>query len=224
MHLEILVEDASGKKALEILIPKLINQEDTFRIHSYKGVGRIPKNMRDTDDASKRILLDNLPKLLKGYGKTFYAYRGSPPAAVILVCDLDSRPLRLFLEELNEILESCHPAPDARFCIAVEEGEAWFLGDVPAIKAAYPKADDAILTAYINDSICGTWETLADAIYQGGEKALSAKGWQAVGAEKMRWAENITPYMNTAHSRSPSFVFFQDQVRNLVGINCDAKT
>jgi hypothetical protein len=64
-----------------------------------------------------------------------------------------------------------------------------------AIKAAYPKADDAILNAYKNDSICGTWEMLANAIYHVGEKALSAKGWQAVGAEKTRWAENITPHM-----------------------------
>ena len=65
MHLEILVEDLSGMKALEILFPKLKNAEDTFRIHSYKGIGRIPKNMNDTESASKRILLDNLHVILR---------------------------------------------------------------------------------------------------------------------------------------------------------------
>ena len=37
MHFEILIEDISGKTALEILIPKIISDENTFNIHSYKG-------------------------------------------------------------------------------------------------------------------------------------------------------------------------------------------
>jgi len=38
MHFEILVEDISGKTALEILIPKIISSEQhTFEIHPYKG-------------------------------------------------------------------------------------------------------------------------------------------------------------------------------------------
>ncbi|MGB5685679.1 MAG: hypothetical protein WBM35_07705 [Candidatus Electrothrix sp.] len=45
MHFEILIEDQSGKKALDILIPKLISLEHTFKVHSYKGIGRIPKNL-----------------------------------------------------------------------------------------------------------------------------------------------------------------------------------
>ena len=70
MHFEILVEDISGKNALDILIPKVVGQGDTFRVHPYKGIGHIPKNMKDARDPSKRILLTNLPKLLKGYGRT----------------------------------------------------------------------------------------------------------------------------------------------------------
>jgi len=38
MDFEILVEDISGKTALEILIPKIISTEQhTFEIHPYKG-------------------------------------------------------------------------------------------------------------------------------------------------------------------------------------------
>jgi hypothetical protein len=38
MHFEILVEDISGKTALEILIPKIISTEQhTFEIPPYKG-------------------------------------------------------------------------------------------------------------------------------------------------------------------------------------------
>ena len=43
MHLEILVEDQSGKQALDILVPKLIEDTHTFVVHPYRGIGRIPK-------------------------------------------------------------------------------------------------------------------------------------------------------------------------------------
>lgn len=215
MHLELLVEDMSGKKTLENLVPRLIRPEDTFRIHSYKGIGDIPRNMKNPIDASRRILLENVPKLLRGYGQTFASYPASYPASVILVCDLDDRTLKTFLKELNAMLNQCEPKPQARFCIAIEEGEAWFLGDLPAIKKAYPNAKDEVLESYVNDSICGTWELLADALYQGGKKLLIRRGWQAVGTEKYRWAEAITPGMEMQSNRSPSFQFFCETVRQL---------
>lgn len=62
MHFEILVEDQSGKKALDILVPKIIGDDHTVRIISYKGIGRLPKNLTSTSDANKRILLDQLPR------------------------------------------------------------------------------------------------------------------------------------------------------------------
>jgi len=217
MHFEILVEDQSGKKALEILIPKIIGGVHTFTVHAYKGIGRVPKNMRDTHDASNRILMDNLPKLLKGYGKTQAGRRGYLEA-VILVCDLDNKCLTTFLEDLDKVLNACNPRPVVRFCIAIEEGEAWFLGDLQAVKAAYPKADDAVLNSYTNDSICGTWEKLADAVYPGGSSSLSERGWQAIGSEKAKWADTITPYMIVANNLSPSFRFFSNKLQELIQV------
>lgn len=215
MHFEILVEDQSGKKALDILVPKIIGEEHTFRIHPYKGIGRFPKNLRGMADASKRILLDQLPKLLRGYGKTFAKFADDYPAAVILVCDLDDRCLKTFRQELYATLNSCMLKPRTRFCIAIEEGEAWFLGDISAIKQAYPKAIDAVLAAYVNDSICGTWECLADALFPGGSQALSANGWQAIGMEKSVWSERIAPLMNVDSNSSPSFAYFRNKIREL---------
>ena len=118
--------------------------------------------------------------------------------------------------ELNSILNACHPKPEARFCLAIEEGEAWLLGDLPALKAAYPNAKDDVLDSYQNDSICGTWEKLADAVYTGGAKALLQKGWQTVGTEKSRWAEEIAPRIDVDRNLSPSFCSFRDAIRSLV--------
>jgi Domain of unknown function (DUF4276) len=215
MHFEILVEDQAGKKMLDCLVPRIIGGDHTFTVHSYKGIGRIPKNLNHDADPTKRILLDRLPKLLAGYGRTFAEYPADYSAAVIIVCDLDDRCLRTFREELLHIEQNCHPRPNVRFCIAIEEGEAWFLGDIPALKIAYPSTRDVIVNNYIQDSICGTWELLADAIYRGGSQALSGLGWQEVGRQKSIWAEQITPNMDINRNQSPSFDYFLTKLREL---------
>ena len=216
MHFEILVEDPSGKKALDILMQKILGNQHTFRVMHYRGVGRIPRNLRSRTDAGKRILLDQLPRLLRGYGRTFAGYPANYPAAVILVCDLDDKCLKTFRKELLDVLNTCYPKPETRFCIAVEEGEAWLLGDIAAIKTAYPKAKDDLLNRYENDSICETWELLADTVFINGSGALKKKGWQGVGMQKSAWAENIAPHMNVDANASPSFQYFRDKLRDLI--------
>ena len=217
MHFEILVEDQSGKKALDILVPKIVGDTHTFIVHPYKGIGRIPKNMKDADNAGKRILFENLPKLLRGYGRTFDGYTDYR-AAVILVCDLDSKCLKAFRQNLFEILNAFSPKPETRFCIAIEEGEAWFLGDLNAVTRAYPKAKMPVLNSYVNDSICGTWEKLADAVYAGGSQVLTVRGWQAVGAEKSKWAETIAPEIEIENNKSPSFCYFRGKLLELAEV------
>lgn len=214
MHFEILVEDQSGKVALDILVRKIIGGGHTCDVKSDKGVGRIPVKMNASVDASKRILLANLPRLLAGYGKSWQGY----PAVVIVVCDLDDKCLKSFRNELIGLLNTCNPPPETRFCIAIEEGEAWFLGDILAIKHAYPKAKDTVLNAYVSDSIGGTWERLADAVYKGGSQHLSRLGWQMVGAEKSAWAENIAPHMDLENNTSPSFNYFVRKLRKLAAV------
>ena len=215
MHLEILVEDASGKAALDILIPKIIGGQHTFRVRAYKGIGRIPRRLTSGANASHRLLLDQLPKLLRGYGRTFAGYPTGYESAVIVVCDLDDKCLKAFRQELFALLNACNPRPETRFCIAIEEGEAWLLGDLAAIKAVYPKAKGGVLNRYRNDAICGTWELLADAVYAGGSGALKSEGWQAVGREKARWSENIAPRMDVDNNASPSFQYFRRKLREL---------
>ncbi len=216
MHFEILVEDQSGKRTLDILVPKIIGNEHTFRVHAYQGIGHTPRNLTNSTDVRNRRLLDQLPRLLRGYGNTFANYPANYRAAVILICDLDDRCLKAFREELFTVLNACNPKPETRFCIAIEEGEAWLLGDISAIKVAYPNARDNVLNRYENDSVCGTWELLADAVSQGGSSALRRRGGQAVGIEKSAWAERVAPHMNVEVNKSPSFCYFRTKIRELV--------
>ena len=213
MHFEILVEDLSGKKALDILIQKIVGDQHTFNIYPYRGIGHIPKDLTNPTNASTHFLLNQLPMQLRAYGKR---YANDPTKVVIVVCDLDNNCLKMFRQQLFTVLNTCNPKPATRFCIAIEEGEAWLIGDIPAIKTAYPKAKDNVLSNYKNDSICGTWELLADAIFTGGSRALGKKPWYVIGKEKSTWAEKIAPEMNVDKNASPSFCYFRDKIRELI--------
>jgi len=88
MHIEFLVEDSSGEKLLAQLLPRILGEQGashTWRLKAYKGIGRIPQGLTAKADPAKRMLLDQLPRLLQGYGKT--------PGidAVVVVLDTDRR-------------------------------------------------------------------------------------------------------------------------------------
>lgn len=219
MHFEFLTEDQSGKAMLELLLPKLLPEvgKHSYKVHSYKGIGRLPKGLKPSSDPGKRILLDQIPRLLAGYGKVFQQYGRDYPTVVIVVCDLDTRNKTRFEEELKSVTAKIRPCPHHVFCLAIEEGEAWFLGDQPAIRAAYPKAKDTVMSHYEQDSICGTWERLADAIFPGGCESLKKKGWTRIGQEKSNWAKQITPHMEPDQNTSSSFQHFKATVLRFSG-------
>jgi hypothetical protein len=217
MHFEVLVEDASGKIALESIMEKIIGQDGqshSYKVISYKGIGRIPKNLEGTIDPQKRILLDRLPKLLRGYGKSLKYV----PAVVVVVLDLDDKDCLVFKKEMLDILNNCNPQPRTLFRIAIEESEAWLLGDRNAVEAAYPRAKKQVLDTYLQDSICGTWERLADAVYPEGSQKLKQLGWPHIGKAKYEWAANIAPYLDADNNQSTSFQVFRNGIRDLAGI------
>ena len=216
MHFEVLVEDQSGQIALESIMEKILGRnhtEHSWNIHAYKGIGRLPKDLRGAPNAANRLLLDNLPRLLRGYGRSL-----SNCAVVVVVMDSDDRDCIAFKQDLLNVLNACDPSPRTLFRIAIEESEAWLLGDRPALTAAYPNARTAVLSNYTQDSICGTWELLADAIHPGGSSHLKALGYPPAGMAKCEWAREIAPRMDIDSNTSKSFQVFRDGVRNLAGI------
>ena len=217
MHFEVLIEDQSGGIALDVLLEKILGENrkpHSWRLHSYKGVGRIPKNLRSVPDRKRRLLLEQLPSLLRGYGRSLQPGR----ACVVVVVDLDSRNCVTFKQDLLRVLNTCNPRPTTLFRIAIEECEAWLLGDPAAVKAAYPNVKDAVLNGYTQDSICGTWEVLADAVHPGGSTQLKRAGYPIAGRAKCEWARRITPLVDVNRNRSKSFQVFRDGVKRLAGI------
>ena len=159
-------------------------------------------------------MLNHLPMLLRGYGRSLRLGHG----CVVVVVDLDTEDCVAFKQELLGVLATCRPPPTTLFRIAIEESEAWLLGDRDAVKAAYPKAKDPVLSGYKQDSICGTWEVLADAVHPGGSAQLKNVGYPTAGKAKCEWARRITPHMDVNRNRSKSFQVFRDGVKGLAGI------
>lgn len=213
MHIEVLVEDSSGERLLAQLLPQILGEQGaphTWRLKAYKGIGRIPKGLSAKADPAKRILLDQLPRLLQGYGKT--------PGidAVVVVLDTDRRDCKSFLQELKSVADQCKPAPNTLFRLAIEEMEAWYFGDRAALLKAFPRAKRDVLDRYVQDSACGTWELLADAVHAGGVAAIKKAGWPLPGQLKHEWAEKIGPFMTLHQNSSPSFCKFRDGLTRLV--------
>ena len=216
MFVHFLIEDASGKKMLEVLLRKMLPEETgvAYKIHAYKGVGHIPiKGSVSVETVRARALLDNLPRIIRGLGTV--AVKSGFEMAVVVVCDLDDNNKEAFLAQLQGLLKQIASPPPTFFCLATEEGEAWLLGDVPAIIAAYPHCRREVLRQYKNDSICGTWELLADAVEAGGVAALRKGGYQMIGSAKCRWAETITPHMDVVSNKSSSFKHFVRTVEKI---------
>ena len=214
MHLEVLVEDKSGSIALEVILGKILGANNAFHswsMHPYQGIGHIPKNLWGVTGPKKRtLLLDLLPSVLRAYGKSL-----GQGDAVIVIVDLDDKDCIAFKQELVDVLNACNPRPRVLFRIAIEEGEAWLLGDRDAVKAAYPNVKTSVLDHYVQDSICGTWEVLADAVHQGGSARLKRLGYPDTGKAKCEWAKGIAPHMDMDRNQSKSFQVFRDAVRNL---------
>ena len=215
MHFEVLVEDQSGSITLGPIMEKILGENGhvhCWKIHHFKGLGTLPKHLNRPPDPHNWLLLEQLPRLLQAYGKSLPAF-----SVVLVVMDLDDKDCIAFKQDLIGVQNACNPQSKTLFRIAIEETESWLLGDPVAVKAAYPNAKEAVLNGYVQDSICGTWEVLADAVDPRGSRRLRKASYQEVGKTKRQWAEQIAPHMDVNQNQSKSFQVFRDGVRNLAG-------
>lgn len=209
-YIEILIEDESGGVLIEQIMDKYVMERGdiTYKIHSFKGIGKIPLKVNKVSQIKSKRLLTDLPMYLKGMDTSLKSMPGQK--AVFVVLDSDDEDCAELKSSLIQMCEKLGITIPVFFCIAIEEIEAWLLGDNDALLTAYPTAKRQLLQKYVQDSIVGTWEYLADIIYKGGLAKLkkNTSSYYEIGMIKGDWAKNIGAYIDIRKNASPSFNYF----------------
>lgn len=216
MHFQYLVEDQSGAALIRILMQKIVElyPNATYDCKGFRGIGGFTRKNTIKETKTGKLLND-LATYLRGFDRSLQSF----PSVIIVVLDSDDHDVQQFRSELEAVAIQNMIKIDHVFCLAVKEIEAWLLGDRHALLSAYPHAKMHVLNTYVQDSICGTWEVLADAVYPGGTSKLSREhaSFIEIGKLKAEWAQNIGIHMDLKSNESPSFNDFIHEIeRRLV--------
>lgn len=187
--------------ALRALVPKIRpDLSERFQVHAFDGV----------DD-----MLQKLPDRLRGYA-------GWLPAdwRIVVVRDEDRKQCVALKTEIEDIARRAGlvPKPKSRRVpfhvltrIAIEELEAWLLGDVPALAATYARVPASLGGQKpfrdVDAIRGGTWEAL--------ERVLQKAGHFLGGLPKVQVAREVAAAMDPDRNTSRSFQVFRDGLRAL---------
>jgi len=195
MHVEFLLEERSAEAFLQGFLPKLLPSTTSWNLIAFQG---------------KTDLLDKLEARLRGF-------RSWIPAdwRIVVLLDEDREDCRALKTRMEAAARAAgfstksRPEAGGAFSvlnrISVEELEAWFFGDVPALVSAYPGVSPHLASraAYRDpDAITGgTWEAL--------ERELQRAGYYGGGLPKIEVARNMAAHMDPARNTSASFRCFR---------------
>jgi hypothetical protein len=196
-HVDFFVEEPSLEAALRILVPRL-RPGLSFDIYVFEGV---------TD------MLSKLPARLGAVARYI-----QPDWCVVVLRDEDRKPCKQLKKEIEITARRAGLVPKGRSGpfnvltrIVIEELEAWFLGDVPALVQAYPGVPGTLANRRPfrdPDGVKGgTWEAL--------ERVLQSAGYFRGGLRKVELARAVAARMDPMRNTSRSFQHFRDGILGL---------
>ena len=202
MHIKFFLEEPSAEEALRHILPKILSPHVICMFHVFEG---------------KDGMLVDLPKHLQGEQWIPDDWR------IIVLIDEDRRDCHELKAKLEQAAHeagfvtksSAGPNEDFQIVnrIAVEEIEAWFFGDVEALRKAYPRVSKNLQyqARYRNPDAVpgGTHEAL--------ERLLVRKNYYKGRLPKVTVARDIAPHMEPDRNRSKSFQVFVEGLKACVG-------
>jgi hypothetical protein len=193
MHIEFLVEEASTEIALKEIVPKIIGNVHTFKIHNFQNKDRLLKRLPERVKAYANFIPDDL--------------------RIVILVDEDRSNCQELKKKLCDAtsIVTQKKGNIVLHRIVVEELESWFIGDVAAIRAEYEKIPASLSKqAKFRDPDAikgGTWEEL--------DKILKKYGYET-GLQKMDFAQKVSPHMDVENNKSRSFQVFRDGLRRMI--------
>ncbi len=187
MTIHVLVEGPSERAFLEPWSKRFLKGA-LLKVHPHQGKGKLPSDLEATPNPKQRGLLDQLPAKLRAFASS------ANQLVVLVLVDADADDCVALKESIVEAVKTCAPKLRVVVRIAVEETEAFYLGDLAGLRLGFPGFDAKQAARYVPDSICDTWEFFGRVVGDGGEN-------------KVGWAETMGPVLTTtpSKSRSPSF-------------------
>jgi hypothetical protein len=204
MQIDVLLEEPSAEEALRIILPKILAGKAKFKLI----------NMRN-----KSRLIGELPKRLLGYKKRL---ENGEDLKIVVLVDRDKddcENLKARLERIAhdaELFTRTSPDQNGRFQvitrIAIEELEAWFIGDTEALKGAFSGLrGKAFPQSFSNPDNSGTWEHL--------HRFLKRNGIYKSNYPKIEAARKIAPHMDLSRNKSRNFRHFCRGIEALLSVS-----
>lgn len=195
-----LLEERSTEMLLRTLVPRMAAglEADFFSLNG------------------KDALLRDLPARLRGYRSYLQESRGR----LVIVVDRDQDDCVYLKTRIAGLVEDAGLTVDMQgtpgtvlIRVAVEEMEAWLLGDVSALREEFPRVPASLAQRSrfrdVDDIRGGTWEAL--------ERVLQEAGSYPGGLAKVDCALRVARHMNIHGNRSHSFAVFQQGLQRLIG-------
>jgi|JFJP01.1.fsa_nt_gi hypothetical protein len=186
--LYVFTEEPSAKKVFEVILPKLLPENIYFRVFDHQGKQDLENAIQSTVPSISKI----------------------PGARILITRDQDNSDCKETKKHLQKMIEkSCSSTYLIR--IACRELEAWFLGDLNAVKQAYPrfKPEQYSEKADFRD---------VDLLHRPDEWLLKIipeySGMETLS--KVANSENIAPFMDLEHNSSVSFNNTISGIRKLI--------
>lgn len=187
MTIHVFVEGPSEVALIEPWSKRLL-RGCPVKVHPHEGKGKLPDDISATPNPRHRGLLDQLPAKLRAFASDIHIH------GIVVLVDADDNDCAALRTAIERAAQTCSPSLRVVARIAIEETEAFYLGDLGALKRAFPDADMDRARNYRPDSICNTWELLGEIVNDD-------------SGDKVGWAERMGRIITTnpGKSRSPSF-------------------